>query len=214
MSTSKFSAAILRESVHSLSRVAARVSAGAVLGAVMAMPAFAQPAAVKVTPGAEKTGVTVVLAQSKVVRAADGTEQLQDATSVKPGDVIEYTATYTNNTGKTVTGLVAHLPIPEGLEYLPKTAKPGATLVRVAAKDGVFSAEPLTHKVGNKTELVPYADYRSLRWTLGQLPVNGVTAVTARSRVQSVVSPALKTSSGAPQALPVSVVSVVGGAPR
>ncbi len=142
------------------------------------------------TEAAQKKTVAVVLTQAKVVKDAQGKEQLVAADSVKPGDVLEYTATYTNHTGKAVTGLVANLPIPEGLEYLPKTAKPGATLVKAATKDGAFAAEPLARVVNGKSEPVPYNEYRSLRWTLGQLPANGSAAVTARAKVEVVVPPA------------------------
>lgn len=144
----------------------------------------------------QKKSVTVALAQSKVVTDAKGKEQLVAADSVKPGDVLEYTATYTNHTGKTVTGLMANLPIPEGLEYLPKTAKPGATLVKAATRDGAFAAEPLMRIVNGKSEPVPYNEYRSLRWTLGQLPANGSTAVTARAKVEAVVPPAPAAAAG------------------
>lgn len=131
--------------------------------------------------------VQAVLSQSKVVKAADGTEKLEDASKVKPGDVIEYKVTYTNASAKAVSGLVANLPIPEGLAYQPRSAKPGADLLKVAAADGNFSAEPLLRKAGSGTERVPYGDYRQLRWTLGQLPAHGVVAVTARAQVESVI---------------------------
>ena len=166
---------------------------------------FAGAAAAQSAPAAaeaaQKKAVAVVLTQSKVVKDAQGREQLVDASSVKPGDVVEYRATYTNNTGKPVTGLVADLPIPEGLEYQPRSAKPGAGLVQAGTKDAVFGAEPLMRKAaGNKTEPVPYADYRSLRWTLGQLPANGSTAVSARAKVEVAVPPpaaAVQAASGA-----------------
>jgi uncharacterized repeat protein (TIGR01451 family) len=152
----------------------------------------------------QKKAVAVVLTQSKVVKDAQGKEQLVDASSVKPGDIVEYRAVYTNNTGKPVTGLVADLPIPEGLEYQPRSAKPGAGLVQAATKEAVFGAEPLVRKAaGNKSEPVPYADYRSLRWTLGQLPANGSTAVSARAKVEVVVvPPAPQVSAATPQAPP------------
>lgn len=147
------------------------------------------PAAAPTVVPAQKKAVEVVLVQSKVVHDAQGKEQLVAADSVKPGDVLEYRATYTNNTGKAVTGLVANLPIPDGLEYLPKSAKPGATLVKAAAKDGQFAAEPLSRVVNGKSEAVPYNEYRSLRWTLGQLPANGVTAVSVRAKVEETAPP-------------------------
>ena len=197
-----------------LSAVATTVGAGMLAVASLAAPAPAQPAATPSAPVAEKT-VAVALTQWKVVTGADGKEQLLDASSVKPGDVLEYRATYTNQTGKTVSGLVADLPIPEGLEYLPRSAKPGAALVKAATKDGAYAAEPLMRKAANnKTEPVPYGDYRALRWTLGQLPAGGETAVTARARVEVVVPPEPKTSALAPQAPPVTVQSAAGAASR
>ncbi|SCX73165.1 DUF11 domain-containing protein [Variovorax sp. EL159] len=177
-----------------ISHFAARVSAGALVAACLcglAGTAMAQSTAAEAAQKAQAKAVAVVLTQHKVVKDAQGKEQLLDAASVKPGDVVEYQATYTNHTGKPVTGLVADLPIPEGLAYLPRSAKPGATLVQAATKDAVFGPEPLMRKAaGNKSEPVPYADYRALRWSLGQLPANGSTAVSARARVETVVQPA------------------------
>lgn len=149
-----------------------------------AAPAAAKPAAATPVPVNQKT-VTVVLTQSKVIKDAEGKEKLVEAPTVQPGDIIEYTATYTNKTGQTVNGLQADLPIPEGLEYIPLSAKPGAKLVKAAVKGGEYAAEPLVRALPNgKTEPVPYSEYRALRWTLGQLPAEGVTSVTARAKVQ------------------------------
>ncbi|QNK65421.1 DUF11 domain-containing protein [Variovorax sp. PAMC26660] len=178
-----------------ISHFAARMGAGAlVVASLSGLAGTAMAQSTAATEAAQKTqnkAVAVVLTQHKVVKDAQGKEQLLDAGSVKPGDVVEYQATYTNNTGKPVTGLVADLPIPEGLAYLPRSAKPGATLVQAATKDAVFGPEPLTRKAaGNKTEPVPYADYRALRWSLGQLPANGSAAVSARAKVETVVPPA------------------------
>lgn len=197
------------------SRFAAGVVVCLALTNFMALPALAQVAVAKGPASlVEKQSVAVVLTQFKVIKGVDGTEQLQDAASVKPGDTLEYKATYTNNTGKTVTGLVADLPIPEGLDYLPRSAKPGAALVKAASADGVFATEPLTHTISGRTEPVPYSDYRSLRWTLGQLPANGIATVTARARVQIVEVVAPKVPVTAPQLPQVTVQPVASGAPR
>lgn len=178
-------------------------------GIVFAQAAPKAPAAPQAKPA-----VSVQLTQRKVTKDAQGKEQLIDAATVKPGDVLEYQATYTNTTSKVVTGLVGNLPIPEGLEYLPKSAKPGATLVKAATNDGVFAAEPLVHMVAGKTVPVGYGDYRSLRWTLGQLPANGVTVVSARAKVQVVVPSAPMTSAAAAQAPPVAVRPAASATPR
>lgn len=175
-------------------RGALRLGACAVMLAMLGTAGIAAAQSASTAAPVQKKIVEVVLVQSKVVQDAQGKEQLVAADSVKPGDVLEYRATYTNNTGKAVSGLVANLPIPDGLEYLPKSAKPGATLVKVAAKDGQFAVEPLSRTVNGKAEPVPYNEYRSLRWTLGQLPANGVTAVSARARVEEAAPPSSKTS--------------------
>lgn len=203
--TTSTQASILRRDTAPWHR-AVRLGIGALLGAACAFSALAQTGAAVARPeqaAVAPAAVTVELQQSKVVKAADGKEQLLDAASVKPGDVLEYTVTYTNKTGKAVSGLVADLPIPEGLEYLPRSAKPGATLVKAAVKDGEFAPEPLMRKARDgKTEPVPYSDYRALRWTLGQLPAGGVASVSARAKVEVVVPPAPKTASATPQAPP------------
>lgn len=181
---------------------AMRLGVGALLATSCAFSAVAQTGSALANP-VETAAVTVALQQSKVVKAIDGKEQLLDAASVKPGDVLEYTVTYTNKTGKPVSGLVADLPIPEGLEYLPRSARPGAALVKAAVKDGEFATEPLMRKVRDgKAEPVPYSDYRALRWTLGQLPAGGVASVSARAKVEVVVPPAPKSANAAPQPSP------------
>ena len=54
--------------------------------------------------------VSVALTQLKVSKGADGKEQFSDAGNIKPGDVIEYRAVYTNRSDKPVNGVVATIP--------------------------------------------------------------------------------------------------------
>lgn len=136
----------------------------------------------------QKQSVTVKLAQFKVLTGPGGQERLVDASSVKPGDIVEYQATYLNRDTKPVTGLLATLPIPAGMEYLPKTASPGADRVKAATQGGAYGAEPLQRQVQvngkPKTEPVPYGQYRSLQWALGQLPPGAEFLVKARVQVE------------------------------
>ena len=145
--------------------------------------------------------VVARLTQMRVVTGADGQEKLEDAGRVIPGDVIEYRVSYTNSGKEAVKGVLATLPIPLETEYLSKTAKPGGALVRAAVANGPFGAEPLMRApVGkDKSEPVPYADYRTLRWTLGQLPAGGVTEVVARVRVLTQSTPVLQSTASAPR---------------
>ncbi|MES3020817.1 MAG: hypothetical protein V4857_04450 [Pseudomonadota bacterium] len=157
----------------------------AVLTLCVALPVFAETKAPAPATPAEKPVVSVSLTQTKIVTGAGGREREVDAKSVRPGDVIEYQATYTNNSKLPVKGLLAGLPIPEGLEYLPNSAKPGGAIVKAAAKQGEFAAEPLMRNgAAGKPEPVPYNEYRSLRWEIGQLKAGASVTVRARAKVE------------------------------
>jgi uncharacterized repeat protein (TIGR01451 family) len=167
-----------------------------VMGFVMLPWGHAQVAASRPTVSVQATpkqAVTVKLEQFKVVSGPGGQEALADASTVKPGDIVEYQATYRNNDVKPVTGLQATLPIPEGTEYLPKTARPGADLVKAATREGLYAPEPLQRQVrvnGKlQTEPVPYGQYRSLQWALGQLPPGGEFQVKARVQIERYTPP-------------------------
>lgn len=129
--------------------------------------------------------VTVALTAHRIM-VSQGKEARLPAEQAKPGDVIEYRATYTNHGGSAVRDLEATLPVPAGLEYLPKTANP----VRLSASlDGKsFAPAPLMRRVklvGGMTELreVPASEYRALRWSVGALGANAARTVVARMRV-------------------------------
>ena len=129
--------------------------------------------------------VTVALTAHRIT-VSQGKEARLPAEQAKPGDVIEYRATYTNRGASAVRDLQATLPVPAGLEYLPKTANP----VRLSASlDGKsFAPTPLMRRVklaNGKTELreVPASEYRALRWSVGALGANAARTVVARMRV-------------------------------
>ena len=106
----------------------------------------------------------------KVSRAADGSERYSAADTARPGDVIEYVATYRNTGPQPLRNVEATLPIPEGTEFISGTAKPGPS--RVSADGLAYGAPPLIRMVKREgkefVESVPPRDYKSLRW-------NGVT---------------------------------------
>lgn len=124
------------------------------------------------------------LEASRVV-VKDGRESLVDAASAKPGDVIEYTATYRNAGKAAITGLQATLPIPPQTEFIPGTARPAQVS---ASLDGrAFAAIPLMRTVereGRRIEVpVPWREYRALRWSAGELGGEKSATFTARVRV-------------------------------
>ena len=104
--------------------------------------------------------VSVELAAYRISQGPKGEVVAQPVDKVKPNDVIEYRANYTNHTNKPIKNLTATLPIPADTQFLAKSAPVAA----LASTDGVnFAAMPLKRKVGNQTVNVPLQEYRALR---------------------------------------------------
>jgi uncharacterized repeat protein (TIGR01451 family) len=132
--------------------------------------------------------VAVTLSAARVVVGEHGAEQLITTEAVRPGDVVEYRATYTNQGAGTVRGLTATLPIPVDTNYLGLTATPAGV---EASTDGVhFAPIPLMRKVTSKDgherwEPVPAAEYRALRWQIAELAAKANQSIAARVVVPS-----------------------------
>jgi uncharacterized repeat protein (TIGR01451 family) len=130
--------------------------------------------------------VSSELTASTVVKGEDGKERLSAADRVKPGDVLQYNALYTNHGRQPVRNLVASLPIPAGTELIDAPALPRATTASLDGKS--FSATPLMRKVraaDGRTvdEPVPLVEYRVLGWPQHDLASNASFGVGARVRV-------------------------------
>jgi uncharacterized repeat protein (TIGR01451 family) len=140
--------------------------------------------------------LTASLEAHKVV-LAEGKEQLVAAAEAKPGDVLEYRATYRNISAKALRAVMATLPVPSsGVEYLPNTAAPAG--VEASIDGAQFAPAPLKRVVMTpdgrpQQQLVPASEYRFLRWPLGDLPAGASKTVSARVRV--VKEPVLTTGS-------------------
>ena len=148
------------------------------IGQVSAQPA-ARAAAVE--------PVEIRLERSKVA-VVDGKEVLQPSSTVKPGEVLRETATYTNRSATSVSKVEATLPIPANTEYVVGSAQPQNVL---ASTDGkTFAAMSLKRKNvganGVVTEvLVPVTEYRFLRWSVGTLAAGKSAVVSARVKVSN-----------------------------
>ena len=122
----------------------------------------------------------------KVLLQKDGDEKLASADIANPGDVIEYQATYSNGGQRAATNLNATLPIPAALSYVPNTASPGGFMASTDAKN--FASAPLKRAekdANGKTVLVlvPFSEYRALRWNVKQLAPGADFKVSARASV-------------------------------
>lgn len=135
---------------------------------------------------AGENDVKANLTARKVVKAADGKEVFVSADQAKPGELIEYTAVYENVTSSDVKDFFATLPVPDGMEYVPGTAKPVKVL---ASLDGrKFDLVPLKRTVRlasgkDAVREVPYREYRTLRWDLRKLAAGAKATVSARMKI-------------------------------
>ncbi len=129
--------------------------------------------------------ISVALTANRVTMS-QGKEAYIPADHARPGETIEYRATYKNTGSHVAKDVQATLPVPKGLEYLPNTAAPNRLL---ASTDGsTFAPVPLMRRVKNadgswQMRQVPAAEYRSLRWSVGDLAPNAWREVRARMRV-------------------------------
>jgi hypothetical protein len=124
-------------------------------------------------------------------------ENLEPLKQVRPGDTVEYEATYVNGTGQAVHDVNLTIPVPEGgLVYI---AGQKSRIANTATADGkLFATLPLTRVEvrpdGQKvTREVPLAEYKALRWSLGDLPDGAKRSVRARMQLPA-VAPAAATN--------------------
>jgi uncharacterized repeat protein (TIGR01451 family) len=110
--------------------------------------------------------------------------------------VVQYSASYKNPGTSSVQQVFATLPIPDGMEYLPRTASPAQVQASLDGKR--FEPVPLKRRArledGREVvREVPFAEYRYLRWSLGAIGARGQESVSARVRV-SPTAPAVAAS--------------------
>ena len=130
------------------------------------------------------------------VEMVGGKPVFKPAGDGKPGDLLQYSATY-RNTGTAAAGkLLATIPVPPGTTFIAASAEPAQAL---ASTDGsAFAPMPLTRMVKQadgsvRKEPVPLADYRALRWEIGTLAAGASTVVSLRVRIDSpAAAPAAK----------------------
>jgi uncharacterized repeat protein (TIGR01451 family) len=131
--------------------------------------------------------VTSTLTVSRVV-ALGSQEQLQPASTARPGDTLVYTLDLHNGGVGSAHGLSATLPIPIGTELVADSMNPA---VAQASLDGTsYAALPLKRVVhladGSAREVVvPVSEYRFLRWAPSDIAANGDLKVSARVRVSA-----------------------------
>lgn len=134
-----------------------------------------------------ENNVSVALHAFKVVSTAAG-NKLVATEAAEPGDTIEYLVTYSNTGKSAARDVLATLPVPQGgMVYVPDTATPAVALASVDGK--TFAPMPLMRTVTRagkqQQEAVPVAEYRFLRWKLGDIAPGASTTVSSRMRLDS-----------------------------
>lgn len=136
--------------------------------------------------------IAVVLSQFKLSQDASGAPKLVAANAVVPGDVMEYHATYSNQS-KAAVSVIATLPVPEALEYIAysataQSANNSPIAHTVALKDSRFAPEPLMRNLalpdgGSISHAVPTSEYRFVRWNLENMEPGTSVEVSLRAKV-------------------------------
>lgn len=124
--------------------------------------------------------------KSEKVVVTGGKETLVAADNAAPGDVIEYTADYSNSGKTAVSNVKANLPVPKGTVFIAGSAIPAELLASTDGKN--FAKFPLkrTVKAPDGTVIekeVPLSEYVALRWDLGTIAPGASKSVKARVRV-------------------------------
>ncbi len=113
-----------------------------------------------------------------VNEGTDGGERLVETSEARPGQLLEYRATFSNVSTNALRGVTPEIPVPEGLVILPEAVVPEA---QSASLDGVaFVPLPL---VSGNGEPVPAERIRSIRWAPVNLQPTDEITVSLRARV-------------------------------
>ena len=136
---------------------------------------------------AQASPVSSQLSAQRVEMVA-GKPVLKAASDGKPGDLLQYSASYRNTGAVAAAKLLATVPVPPGTTYIAASAEPAQAQ---ASTDGSnFAPLPLTRLVkqldgSTRKEPVPLSDYRAVRWEIGALPANATTVVSLRVSIDS-----------------------------
>lgn len=137
-------------------------------------------------PKPKKPSLKVDFKVFKVV-LVDGKETLQESKdngSAKPGELLELTATYTNES-KEALSVQPIVKVPVGQEYVPDAKLKAPDLA--SGSDGAFAPLPLKRKVmrngAEVEELLPYSEYKQLQWNAGKLAPGATVVCKARVKM-------------------------------
>lgn len=118
-----------------------------------------------------------------VVKQIDAGTELVEAARVVPGDELEMSTTYTNNTGQTVTDFVLKTPVPSNVTVDDASL----TGVEASVDDGSTwgaLAELIIRDADGADRQATSADITHVRWILAELAPNQSGSVSYRATVR------------------------------
>lgn len=159
---------------------AARLLIGAALFSIAA-PAWARPR------------IEIAISQAKEVVESKGgvkTTRFVEVQSATPGEVVQYTLSYSNQGDEEATNAVIDDPIPKGTVFLAGSAAGEGAEITFSSDGGKTFAQPvkLTYQIRTasgeleKRTATP-SEYTHVRWTIKKVPPGGGGKVSFRVRV-------------------------------
>jgi uncharacterized repeat protein (TIGR01451 family) len=123
---------------------------------------------------------------TRIVVRDDGKEMQTPAALVQPGDTLQYTASYRNQSKATLNDVVASLPVPQGMQLVPAPAGE----VQASLDGKTFARLPLMRRVqqgdGRWADVpVPLAEIRYVRWPARSLAAGEQFDANVRVRVSA-----------------------------
>jgi len=144
-------------------------------------------------PAWAKPRLEVAIGQAKEViesKAGVKTARFVEAKSATPGDVVQYTLTYTNKGDEEATNAVIDDPIPKGTVFLAGSATGDDAEITFSSDGGKTFAQPvkLTYELRNaagvleKRTATP-GEYTHVRWTVKKVLAGATGKVSFKVRV-------------------------------
>jgi uncharacterized repeat protein (TIGR01451 family) len=140
-----------------------------------------------------KPRIAVNITQAKEVvetTPAGKVTKLVPTNAAAPGDVLEYTLTYTNQGDEAATNAVIEDPIPKGTTFQAGSATGENAEITFSSDGGKTFAQAvkLTYDFklptgGVERRVATPAEYTNIRWTLVKVPPGGSGKVSFRVRV-------------------------------
>lgn len=102
---------------------------------ILAQPAGSPAPAASSAP-VRKSPIVSRMQAHKVVPNAQGQDTLEDAANVSPGDVVQYSATHRNISGKRLLAVDFAIAVPYGTRYVAGSAQPDTGVLAANPKGG------------------------------------------------------------------------------